>query len=165
MFAIAMVLYKAALVASGCQKSYKTKDFDPAFAESRSIMVAMYQIAMLGAIALGIVAMDVNANARAFIQCVASVIGSLGVVLLLMIPKIQRRNQSAEDLMKAAASTQNKSSPGTQLTGSTTTSGGESETEKALGLKISTLQAKLAAAQKKVDDATKKLQAAGLASP
>ena len=79
--------------------------FDPALAESLYIMVAMYQIAMLSIIALGIMAMGVNANAQAFIQCVASVVGSMGVVILIMWPKIVRRNKDSNELMAAASKT------------------------------------------------------------
>ena len=144
-FGIVMVLYKAALVASGCNMSYKTKDFDPALAESKSIMIAMYQIALLGIIALGIMAMGVNANARAFIQCAASVVGSMGVVLLIMVPKIMRRNQDSNQLMAAASKTANSTGGGT--VGTLSTQSGATQVgpdqSAAKDLKISILQEKV----------------------
>jgi cytochrome bd-type quinol oxidase subunit 2 len=148
-----MVLYKAALIVSGCRLSYKTKDFDPALAESLYIMVAMYQIAMLSIIALGIMAMGVNANAQAFIQCVASVVGSMGVVILIMWPKIVRRNKDSNELMAAASKTANSTGGGSTV-GTLSTQSGQDDGAK--DLKITVLSEKVKNLEKELANATGK---------
>ena len=116
------VFYKVAIIGYGCNISWQARNFNPKVAESKFIMIGMYQLALLGLIAGAIMAMGVSASVNVMVQCFASVIGSVSLVFCLLLPKMQHKDMTKEDIMKAAQSTETSIHHTTSKISPTTTS-------------------------------------------
>ena len=94
LFGNVVLFYKAIFVLYGCYLGWQTRRFDSSLAESKYIMVAMYQIAVLGIMTLLLFSMGVSVQARATLQVITTVIGSLGAIILVIGPKFLRVNET-----------------------------------------------------------------------
>jgi hypothetical protein len=132
--------YKVVTIGVGCYLSFLTRDFNPVFAESRHIFVAIYHIALIGGIAALISATSDEVGTRVTLQSIAIVIGSVGAVVLVMAPKFL----SSLDI---DPTTGNANTAGNTATSSNATSTNERSGEiDALKQQVREAKAKLSAA-------------------
>ena len=120
------VVWKAIIIGYGCHISWGTRNYDLYIAEGKYIMVAMYQMALLAVIAGSVMVMGVSPVVAATVQCFASVVGSMSLVCLVVVPKLFMVGMTRENLMERTVS----SATG----GAATTAAGSGNTEEMAGL-------------------------------
>mmetsp|Transcript_2777 Transcript_2777/g.5792 ORF Transcript_2777/g.5792 Transcript_2777/m.5792 type:complete len:1366 (+) Transcript_2777:83-4180(+) len=79
--------YKVVLVFIGCYLSWTTRNVDNAFAESKYIMLAIYQIAIYGLVAAVVAGGDTPMNTTLTVQTVCCVFGAICCVSSVFFPK------------------------------------------------------------------------------
>jgi gamma-aminobutyric acid type B receptor len=79
--------YKVVLVFIGCYLSWTTRNVDNAFAESKYIMLAIYQIAIYGLVAAVVAGGDTAIQTTLTVQTVCCVFGAICCVCSVFLPK------------------------------------------------------------------------------
>ena len=79
--------YKVVLVFIGCYLSWTTRNVDNAFAESKYIMLAIYQIAIYGLVAAVVAGGDTAVETTLTVQTVCCVFGAVCCVCSVFLPK------------------------------------------------------------------------------
>lgn len=148
------LIWKISYVLFGCRLGWKTRTFNSSLAESKYIMVAMYQIAVLGVLTLLLFSMGVSPAAKAMLATITSTVGACGAIVLIVGPKIHRRHESKFSI-QSTLMTSNVNNTGNSS--SETASGNMDEPIKKdiliadLENKLRTLEAELASTKQRLD--------------
>ncbi|GMH53283.1 hypothetical protein TL16_g01415 [Triparma laevis f. inornata] len=79
--------WKVVLVVIGCYLSWTTRNVDNAFAESKYIMLAIYQIAIYGLVAAVVAGADTAIETTLLVQTICCVFGAVSCVSSVFAPK------------------------------------------------------------------------------
>merc|ERR1712096_304663 len=144
-------VYKAVLVLSGCYLSFLTRNVNPSFAESKSIMMGMYLIAILGGLTLIITGMGLEPAPRTLMGALGTVVSCVSATLAIFVPKVSKAKLSHGELFSDASGASQGTSAGTSIGTSSNDNDNAEELKGALedlksaNEEIARLQAKLEA--------------------
>ena len=158
-FSIISILYKGIIVLWGCVLAWKTRNIHGAFAESKALMLTMYNIAFVGVVVLCLYnLLDVNGPTKVLVQ-------SFGVLWVTVISTALVYGPRAFQLiLKGDIDMKEVMRQQTMMTSSGLTTSGESDTAKdqtiqnqlkqiqSMKEEVSCLQEKLRDAKKVVKD-------------
>ncbi|GMI47717.1 hypothetical protein TrCOL_g6427 [Triparma columacea] len=87
-WALLTMAYKVVLVLIGCYLSWTTRNVDSAFAESKYIMLAIYQVAIYGLVAAIVNGSGSSVEMTLLVQTFCCVFGAIFCVASVLVPKI-----------------------------------------------------------------------------
>jgi gamma-aminobutyric acid type B receptor len=87
-WALLTMAYKVILVLIGCYLSWTTRNVDSAFAESKYIMLAIYQVAIYGLVAAIVNGSGSDVQMTLLVQTFCCVFGAIFCVASVLVPKI-----------------------------------------------------------------------------
>ncbi|GMH56450.1 hypothetical protein TrRE_jg10491 [Triparma retinervis] len=87
-WALLTMAYKVVLVIIGCYLSWTTRNVDSAFAESKYIMLAIYQVAIYGLVAAIVNGSGSSVEMTLLVQTFCCVFGAIFCVASVLVPKI-----------------------------------------------------------------------------
>jgi hypothetical protein len=124
-FSILAILYKGIIVVWGCVLAWKTRNIHGAFAESKALMLTMYNIAFVGVVVLCLYnLLDVNGPTKVLVQ-------SFGVLWVTLISTILVYGpRTFQLIMKGDIDMKEVMRQQTMMTSSGLTTSGESDTAK-----------------------------------
>jgi len=100
------ILLKAGLLVIACSLSYKTRNVGQKFADGMTVMAAVYNIVVIGGIALLISQSQDIVPMSVILQSVGAVLTVVVVMLILFVPKLGKTKLKLNDVLSEASNNQ-----------------------------------------------------------
>ena len=95
-FFILQIVFEAGMVATGCVLAYMQRNMDDRFGESKHLLVAMYNIALVSVILLIVISVaDLEGSATKMLQAIGVLWGSVLSAAAFVVPRMIQIQQGA----------------------------------------------------------------------